>query len=204
MKFNAFLLLLSGLFSTALSAHWTSVGNADYNWGPFHVYTVSLYTESGAYQENQRPLMLSFKYAKPVEGKSFAISLVKEMNALNFNKDSSAAWLKKMQEIFPDFSPNDVLSYIALADRGYFILNDTILAHEFDDQFNQALIAVWLSPQSSYAQLQNQLLGKEKRAHDDQTEKLMATPEVKQLNEEDADPQLPPNFEMENRSKDAS
>ncbi|WP_040976184.1 chalcone isomerase family protein [Necropsobacter massiliensis] len=204
MKLKVFLLLLAWLFSTALSAHWISVGNVDYNWGPFHVYTVSLYSETGAYQENQRPLMISFKYAKPVEGKSFAIGLVKEMNAQRFNKDSSAAWLKKMQEIFPDFSPNDVLSYIALTDRGYFILNDTVLAHEFDMQFNQALLAVWLSPQSSYAQLQNQLLGKDKPAHDDKTEQLMATPEVKQLNEEDADPQLPPDFEMQDRSKDAT
>ncbi|PJG82216.1 chalcone isomerase family protein [Caviibacterium pharyngocola] len=194
MKLHAFLFSILCLFSTALSAQWKIVGNADYNWGPFYVYTVGLYTESGTYTEDQRPLMVSVKFAKPVEGKSFAISLVKEMNALNFNKDSSAAWLKKMQEIMPDFSPNDVLNYIALDNRGYFILNDTILAHEFDNQFNQALIAVWLSSKSGYAQLQNQLLGKEPSAHP--TEELAPQPAIKQLDDEDADPQLPPTFEM--------
>lgn len=53
--FSAF--LLSTLFSTTLFAQWEMVGNADYNWGPFQIYTLSLYTETGSYQENQRPLI---------------------------------------------------------------------------------------------------------------------------------------------------
>ena len=39
--------------------------------GPFHVYTIGLFSETGTYQENERPLMLSFKYEKPIEGKKF-------------------------------------------------------------------------------------------------------------------------------------
>lgn len=202
MKFKAILLCISCLFSTALFAQWKNVGNGDYNWGPFQVYTLSLYSENGTYKENMRPLMLTFKYAKPIEGKSFAVNLVKEINSLNFNKDSSAAWLKKMQEIFPDFSPNDVLSYIALENKGYFILNDTILNHEFDASFNQALLAIWLSPQSNFKQLQHQLIGKEKSAYPDGD--FLPHPEVQQLDEEDANPQMPPTFERQQKTETES
>lgn len=197
MKFKTCLFLLSCLIPTALFAQWKNVGSADYNWGPFYVYTVSLYTETGTYQENTSPSMLTFKYAKPVEGRSFAISLVKEMNSLGFNKESSASWQKVMQEIFPDFSPRDILSYISLGHKGYFILNDTVLPYEFDRSFDQAMLAVWLSPKSNYSQLQDQLLGKEKSTHSG--ESLLPQMEVKQLNDDDAEPQLPPNFKFENR-----
>ncbi|RZN75322.1 hypothetical protein [Avibacterium paragallinarum] len=115
--FSAF--LLSTLFSTTLFAQWEMVGNADYNWGPFQIYTLSLYTETGSYQENQRPLMLSFNFDKPVEGKSFAISLIKEIKSINDEKEIQN-WLSALQKIFPDFSPKDVLSYIALSNKGYF------------------------------------------------------------------------------------
>ena len=129
---------ISALFSTALFAQWQPVGNAEYTWGPFHVYTVGLYSETGSYEKNERPLMFSIKYEKPVEGKNFAIALTKEMESQNLSKDDTTAWLKKMQEIFPDFSPNDILNFVALADKGYFVLNDTVLDHEFDQKFTQA------------------------------------------------------------------
>ena len=96
-------------------------------------------------KKNERPLMFSIKYEKPVEGKNFAIALTKEMESQNLSKDDTTAWLKKMQEIFPDFSPSDILNFVALADKGYFVLNDTVLDHEFDQKFTQAFIDVWLS-----------------------------------------------------------
>ena len=158
MKLKSLLFILS-LIPTALSAQWVNVGNADYNWGPFLVYSIDLATENGEYKENQLPMMLSFKYEKPVEGKNFAISLIKEMEHLKADKTKMDLWLKEMQEIFPDFSPNAVLRYIALPDKGYFILNDSILDHEFEPEFSQMLINIWLSPESNFIKLQTQLLG---------------------------------------------
>lgn len=56
-------------FSAAPFAHWQPIGNAEYTWGPFHVYTIGLFSETGTYQENERPLMLSFKYENPLKEK---------------------------------------------------------------------------------------------------------------------------------------
>jgi len=188
------LLFILSLLPTALSAQWVNVGNADYNWGPFLVYSIDLATENGEYKENQLPMMLSFKYEKPVEGKNFAISLIKEMEHLKADKTKMDLWLKEMQEIFPDFSPNAVLRYIALPDKGYFILNDSILDHEFEPEFSQMLINIWLSPESNFIKLQPQLLGKEKGSTS--PDEFKTQPEVDPMGEDDASPQLPPNFPL--------
>ena len=193
MKLKSLLFILS-LLPTALSAQWVNVGNADYNWGPFLVYSINLATENGEYKENQLPVMLSFKYEKPVEGKNFAISLIKEMEHLKADKTKMDLWLKEMQEIFPDFSPNAVLRYIALPDKGYFILNDSILDHEFEPEFSQMLINIWLSPESNFIKLQPQLLGKEKGSTS--PDEFKTQPEVDPMGEDDASPQLPPNFPL--------
>ena len=193
MKLKSLLFILS-LIPTALSAQWVNVGNADYNWGPFLVYSINLATENGEYKENQLPMMLSFKYEKPVEGKNFAISLIKEMEHLKADKAKMDLWLKEMQEIFPDFSPNAVLRYIALPDKGYFILNDSILDHEFEPEFSQMLINIWLSPESNFIKLQPQLLGKEKGSTS--PDEFKTEPEIDPMGEDDASPQLPPNFPL--------
>ena len=72
--------LLTLLFCNLASATWLPVGTVDYTWGPFHIYTITLYSENGQYQPDQRPLMLTLNYAKPVEGKNFSITLKKELS----------------------------------------------------------------------------------------------------------------------------
>ena len=196
MKLKFLLPLVGAVFCGPLMAQWQPVGNAEYTWGPFHVYTVGIYSENGHYQAKERPLMFSVRYEKPIEGKNFAITLVKEMEAQKLSTDDTTAWLKKMQQIFPDFSPNDILNFIALEDRGYFVLNDTILDHEFDAKFTQAFIDIWLSPKSSFSKLQPQLTGKEKSGHDFQEFKLH--PSSEPFDEESTMPELPPNYDQRN------
>ncbi len=115
MKLKFIIAAISALFSTALFAQWQPVGNAEYTWGPFRAYTVGLYSETGSYEKNERPLMFSIKYEKPVEGKNFAIALTKEMESQNLSKDDTTALAQKMQEIFPDFSPKRHLKFCCLS-----------------------------------------------------------------------------------------
>ena len=46
--------------------------------GPFHVYTIGLFSETGTYQENERPLMLSFKYENPLKEKILRLRSLKK------------------------------------------------------------------------------------------------------------------------------
>ena len=171
-----FFSLLLLLYTTTANADWKQVGKAEYNWGPFHIYTVSLFTESGNYSSEQRPLMLRIKFAKPVEGKNFAISLFKEMALDKMPADQAESLRKRLIKNFPDFKPDDVLNYIALNDEGYFVLNDTVLDEHFDAPFNHEFIAIWLDSPSSFKQLQPRLLGEKKEAQTETaTENAAAT-----------------------------
>ncbi|MGR3807820.1 Chalcone isomerase-like [Pasteurella testudinis DSM 23072] len=158
---KTFVTLFVLLFGNAVSANWLPIGTVDYTWGPFHIYTITLYSENGEYQPNQRPLMLTLNYAKPVEGKNFAITLKKELSniAPQIPAETQALWAEKLEQTLPDFQPKDLLNYIALDDTGYFVLNDTVLEPQFGKEFNQAFLDIWLSPQSSFKRLQSQLLG---------------------------------------------
>ncbi|MGV6988869.1 chalcone isomerase family protein [Testudinibacter sp. P80/BLE/0925] len=181
------------LFSKLASATWLPVGTVDYTWGPFHIYTITLYSENGEYQPNQRPLMLTLNYAKPVEGKNFAITIKKELSniAPQVSPELQSQWAAKLEQSLPDFQPQDLLNYIALEDTGYFVLNDTVLEPQFGNAFNQAFLDIWLSPQSSFKRLQSKLLGLDK----DQPSKY--SPPARQLEtapveEESRDPLILP------------
>ncbi|BCB66929.1 TPA: chalcone isomerase family protein [Haemophilus influenzae] len=199
MKMKSLFVAMITFFSAAPFAHWQPIGNAEYTWGPFHLYTIGLFSETGTYQENERPLMLSFKYEKPIEGKNFAITLIKEIETLKLNDGDTQSWLKEMQATFPDFSPNDILNYIALPDRGYFVLNDTVLEHDFDAKFNQAFIGIWLAPNSTFVKLQPQLLGKTKSNHE--ATEFYLKPEIESFDEQDSTPELPPNYLLDSQKK---
>ena len=69
MKLKFIIAAISALFSTALFAQWQPVGNAEYTWGPFHVYTVGLYSETGSYEKNERPLMFRLNMRNQLKGK---------------------------------------------------------------------------------------------------------------------------------------
>ncbi|MBE2894920.1 chalcone isomerase family protein [Spirabiliibacterium falconis] len=145
-------------------AQWIPLGTVDYKWGPFHIYTITLFSEDGQYKTAQRPLMLTLKYAKQVEGKNFAITLKKELDGIapDTPKDTREKWFEKLEQALPDFHPEDSLSYIALEDTGYFVLNNTVLEPQFSPEFNQAFLNIWLADNSSFKRLQAKLLGKDK------------------------------------------
>ncbi|MEH8076342.1 hypothetical protein [Gallibacterium anatis] len=194
--------LLLLLCAATANADWKQVGKAEYNWGPFHIYTVSLFTESGNYSSEQRPLMLRIKFAKPVEGKNFAISLFKEMALDKMPADQAESLRKRLIKNFPDFKPDDVLNYIALNDEGYFVLNDTVLDEHFDTPFNHEFIAIWLDSPSSFKQLQPRLLG-EKKEEQTETATENATATATATTKAEASTQTADNNSTENKQQAA-
>ena len=190
--------LLLLLCAATANADWKQVGKAEYNWGPFHIYTVSLFTESGNYSSEQRPLMLRIKFAKTVEGKNFAISLFKEMALDKMPADQAESLRKRLIKNFPDFKPDDVLNYIALNDEGYFVLNDTVLDEHFDAPFNHEFIAIWLDSPSSFKQLQPRLLGEKK---EEQTETATENATATATTKAEASTQTADNNSTENRQQ---
>lgn len=137
-------LFLGAFLSHSLSATWLKINDADYVWGPFKIYNIALYSETGEYQVGTRPLMLSLTYAKPVDGRDFAISLARSWSNLGITLPDQEAVVDRLRKMMPNIRQSDKLSYIALEDRGYFILNDQVIPEEFNRDFNDAVVAVWL------------------------------------------------------------
>lgn len=143
-----FPILLSLFISTVANANWTKINEVDYTWGPFNIYHISLFTETGSYSEGARPLMLTLQYKKPWAGRDFAVSLAKTWNNLGIQlpEEEMDAVISRLRKHFPDIKTEDKLHYIALEDRGYFILNDKVVSESFTKVFNDAIVSVWLDP----------------------------------------------------------
>ncbi|OOH87680.1 hypothetical protein BMT54_09580 [Pasteurellaceae bacterium 15-036681] len=136
------ILLLSGM----AQANWKAVSSTDYEWGPFRIYHVALSSETGSYNSNTRPLMLTFDYEKPVDGRDFAISLARTWGSLGISLPNQDNTIDSLRKILPNIKKGDRLVYIALENKGYFILNNVVIPTEFDKDFNDAVLAVWLDP----------------------------------------------------------
>lgn len=146
MNYKALWLFLTTMFSSTAFAQWQAVNNVDYTWGPFKIYNISLSTETGDYQTDTRPVMLTLTYSKPVDGRDFAISVARSWKSLGISLFHQEDVIDKFRKILPDLKPNDKLHYISLADRGYFVLNDQVIDQIFPAEFNDAMLAIWLDP----------------------------------------------------------
>lgn len=146
MRYKALFTLLFTLFSSNAFSDWKKINDLDYTWGPFKIYNISLFTETGEYQPNIRPLMLSLKYDKPVDGRDFAISIARSWARLDINLPDQNAVIDRLRKLLPDLKPGDTLNYIALEDKGYFIVNNQVISEEFNKATNDAILAIWLDP----------------------------------------------------------
>ncbi|HHW7568487.1 TPA: dihydroorotate dehydrogenase [Mannheimia haemolytica] len=148
MSYKVVFSLLFSLFLSTANANWTKINDVNYTWGPFNIYHITLFTESGSYVEGTRPLMLTLQYKKPWEGRDFAVSLARTWNNLGIKLPEKELdeVITHLRKTFPDIKPEDTLHYIALEDRGYFILNDKVVSDVFNKAFNDAIVAIWLDP----------------------------------------------------------
>lgn len=148
MRYKAVFLTLFSLFVGTANATWKKINDVNYTWGPFNIYHITLFTETGSYTEGTRPLMLTLQYKKPWEGRDFAVFLARAWNNLGIQLPEKKAdeVITHLRKTFPDIKPEDTLHYIALEDRGYFILNDRVVSEVFNKEFSDAIAAIWLYP----------------------------------------------------------
>lgn len=146
MRYSTLFSAVLMFFSNVVSAEWHKINDVDYIWGPFKIYNLSLFSETGEYTPDTRPLMLTLKYAKPVDGRDFAISLARSWSNLGITLPEQESVVDRLRKTIPDIKIDDSLSYIALEDKGYFVLNDVVIPEEFNQDFNDAVLAIWLDP----------------------------------------------------------
>lgn len=167
MRYKALLSFFFAVLSSTAVAKWEKVNDVDYTWGPFKIYNIALFTETGEYKNTERPIMLTLKYSKPVDGRDFAISVAKSWANLGITLPKQDETIDRLRKILPDLKPDDALSYIALSDRGYFVLNDKVIEQEFTAEFNDAMLSIWLDPkvELSYKLIAKKVEGAEQAVH---------------------------------------
>lgn len=152
MRYKLLFLFLLTVLSGQSLAKWKKINDIDYTWGPFKIYNITLFTETGEYTENIRPLMLSLKYDKPVDGRDFAISIARSWANLSIKVEDQDNVIDRLRKAIPDLKPNDTLHYIALEDKGYFVVNDQVIPEEFSKATSEAILAIWLDSKSELGQ----------------------------------------------------
>ena len=125
------------------------------------IYTASLWT-AGPPAATARPLALSLRYARDLDGQAIAQRSRDEMHALGLADESQLAeWLRDMENIFPDVRAGDQLTGVRWADGSTsFYLGETLLDTVHDPLFGEAFFAIWLHEQTSAPALRQALLGK--------------------------------------------
>lgn len=152
MRFLSFFCLFFFLFSVVGWGKWQKINQVDYEWGPFIIYHIALFSETGEYHQGIRPVMLSLHYQKPVEGRDFAISLVRSWNSLGLVLPQQDEVVDSLRKSLPNLKKGDRLHFIALPEKGYFVLNNQVLEPVFNVEFSQAILAVWLEEQVEIGQ----------------------------------------------------
>jgi hypothetical protein len=132
-------------------------------WG-FEVYDAKLWTRPGfaPTQYARHPFALELQYLRALKGDAIAQRSLDEMKRQGpINEQQSQAWLKTMQELFPDVKNGDRITGVNQPEQGAeFWVNDRLVGQVNDTQFAQMFFGIWLSPQTSVPDLRKSLLAR--------------------------------------------
>jgi hypothetical protein len=138
-------------------------GQGSFRWFGFKIYDAELWVGEQGYRANDpesAKFALRLTYARDLYGKRIARSSIDEISKLGFGtSEQHEAWLKRMEELFPDVHEGTQISGIYLPGQGArFYLNGNLLGEIADREFARAFFAIWLDPRTSAASLRNSLL----------------------------------------------
>jgi hypothetical protein len=159
------MLLMLGAATAApahIEAHLSQprmAGAGVYTWFGLRIYEAELWVGERGYQGGA-PFVLELLYARKLDGAKIAQASADQMEKLGAGSAAQrAAWLARMQEIFPDVKEGTRISGVFLPGAGArFYLDGKALASVPDPEFARAFFAIWLDPNTSAGALRRALL----------------------------------------------
>jgi len=141
------------------------VGEARLKVWLWKVYDSSLYSESGYYQGIEPNLTLQIDYLRNIKSKQLLDRTQQEWQRMSFAADNIESWIMELSEVLPDIRRGETLSLQVEDDlSSSFYYNSNYLGNINNPEFTQAFLSIWLSSNSSYPEVQAQLVGMNKRA----------------------------------------
>ncbi|MFK7830104.1 MAG: chalcone isomerase family protein [Congregibacter sp.] len=143
------------------SATLKKVGEARLKVLLWAVYDASLFSPSGVYSENERPLRLEIQYRMGVKSTSLVERTRKEWDAMGRTHPRQNEWLDRLAAVWPDIQEDDVLALeLDINNVTTFLYNGDPIGTIDDPEFGQQFIDIWASEDCTRPEMRLALIGK--------------------------------------------
>lgn len=168
------LLLLTATLSFAHASDWLSwrkVGTSTLSWGPFTIYTAQLLTADGRYDGPGQNKALVITYKRNIQRSELVNATREQWQALGIpgREAHSEDWLNMLHALWPDVTPDAQLAFVLHDRQGQFWYRASASQKSFmplgprqSEAFSANFLAIWLSPDTQYPELRQQLIGGDK------------------------------------------
>lgn len=150
---------------------WRTVGSATFSWGPFTLYTSQLLTPEGDYKGANQDQALIITYQRDIAGDKLVDATRDQWEAQGIleHEPQSEAWLTMLNALWPDVVAGTQLAFVVNNQQGQFWYRASAAQKSFTPlgpsqpmAFSTHFLAIWLSPDTQYPKLRQQLIGGEK------------------------------------------
>jgi hypothetical protein len=148
---------------------WPVMGQADLRWFIFDVYTSILRSEAGQYDSKRSPvsqnIALQIIYQRSISAQDLLKATQQQWQHLGYEVRLINHWMKTLARIFPSVQAGDMLTFVIKQQQGYFYYQKQSQSRWIplgvleDRSLADAFMSIWLSPQTEYPRMRQQLLG---------------------------------------------
>ena len=135
------------------------VGSATLSVLFWDIYTATLSTATGQYNEGQTDFELSLHYLRDIKKNELLSATEEQWQHLGVNKAKYNDWLTQLSTLWPDVNGNDNITLKVIDNHSSFYYNGKLLGTIADPTFGAHFSAIWLSKKSKYPKLRAQLIG---------------------------------------------
>lgn len=135
------------------------VGEARMKYLFWNLYDAKLYNQSGRYDSQLPPLLLSLSYLRDIKAEDIVQATNEQWQHLG-KQTLIGEYDAKLMALWPDIKEGDNLSVLVSRQQvSTFFYNGKKLGEIRDPVFTEAFIAIWLSPNTSHPKVRRQLIG---------------------------------------------
>jgi len=157
------------LINSANSATWrdelpnaTLVGQGEFRWLFFDVYTAKLWSERLPFDSN-KPFALELTYHRDISSDQLVESSIDEIKRIfgtTYSEEKLTQWKSELATVFPEVHPGQQLIGVYLPNRGCVFFDKNQRVAELNNpELAKAFFAIWLDARSRDKSLRNLLLG---------------------------------------------
>jgi hypothetical protein len=108
---------------------------------------------------------LQIRYERSISSQQLIDATVKQWLLQGVDVDVANQWAQRLNQLFPGVQEDDRLLYVTDGTSGEFFFSKqlepfTLLGKIDTEQFNDAFLAIWLSPKTEYPNHRLALIGK--------------------------------------------